>query len=154
GSTTWDWGATAATIPLSPPPLLHLLRHPEPSRGGAWVHRRLARARPDRPRGEDAQHRLLATGADREVGRAGAAARLFPEPMLDDAVLQRVEADHGETTTRPEHLDGGRERVLERVQLLVHRDPQSLENAFGRVALAEPRGSGDRRLDDVDELAG
>ena len=73
--------------------------------------------------------------------------------MLDDAVLQRVEADHGESTTRPEHLDGGRERVFERVQLLVHRDPQSLENALGRVALTEPGGSRNRRLDHVDELA-
>ena len=74
---------------------------------GARVHRRLAGARPDRPRREDAHHRLVATDADREVGRARAAARLLPEPVLDDPVLQRVEADHGETTTRPEHLDGG-----------------------------------------------
>src|SRR5262249_23927603 len=105
------------------------------------------------PNTRSAQHRLMATDADREVGRAGTAARLLPEPMLDDAVLQRVEADHGETTTRPEHLDGRRERVFERVQLLVHGDPQGLENALGRVALTEPGRRGDRRLDHVDELA-
>ncbi len=39
-------------------------------------------------------------------------------------------------------------------ELVVHRDAKRLEDALGRMALAESRRCRDRRLDRLDELAG
>ena len=47
---------------------------------------------------------FLPAHADREVRRAGAAVRLGPEEPLDDPVLERVEADHGDPAARRKHL--------------------------------------------------
>src|SRR5207245_5015795 len=44
------------------------------------------------------------------------------------------------------------ERRLERVELLVDRDPQGLEDALRRMALAEAGRRRDRRLDRVDQV--
>jgi hypothetical protein len=44
-------------------------------------------------------------------------------------------------------------RAVERGELVVHLDAQGLEDALGRMALAEPRGRRDRALDRLDEVA-
>src|SRR5262245_47678589 len=136
------------------PTLLRLLGAPEPGRSGTRVERRFAGARADRPRREDTQDRLVPANADGEVRRAGAASGLLAEEVLDDAVLERVERDHGDAATRPKHLDRSGQRVLEGVELLVHGDAERLEDALGRVTVAEPGGRGNRGFDRVDELAG
>src|SRR5207247_6014130 len=74
-------------------PLPDLLADPQPRGRGAGIERRLAGARSHRPRRQHAQLRLVPAYADRELGRAGAAARPLPERVLDDPVLERVEAD-------------------------------------------------------------
>src|SRR4051812_40558268 len=94
----------------------------------------------------------VAADADREVRRAGAAAFLVAQELLDDPVLERVERNHGEASARTEHFERSRERSLERTELVVHRDAKRLEDALRRMAFAEPGRRGDRRLDRVDEL--
>ena len=128
-------------------------RGAQPRRRRARVRRELGRARPDRPALDRAQLRLVAADADREVGRARAAALLLAQELLDDPVLERVERDHREPAARPEHLERRGQRRRERAELVVHRDPQRLEDALRGMPLAEPRGRGDRALDRVHELA-
>ena len=45
-----------------------------------------------------------------------------------------------------QQLPGQRQRAVERAELVVHRDPDRLEDALGRVAAAEaaPRGAASR----------
>ena len=87
---------------------------------------------------------VRAAGAAREVGRAGAAVLAVAQEALDDPVLERVERDHREAAVRTQHLERGRERALERAELVVDLDPQRLEDALGRVALAEAGRRRDR----------
>ena len=54
----------------------------------------------------------------------------------------------------PEHLERGGKTRLERLELVVHLDPQRLEHPLRRMPLAEPCRRRDRRTDDVDELPG
>ena len=91
--------------------------------------------------------------ADGEVGRARAAVLLAAQELLDDPVLERVERDHAEPAAGPQHLERGGQRALERAELVVDLDPQRLEDALGRMTLAEPRRRRDRRLDHLDEIA-
>src|SRR5918999_6600330 len=65
-----------------------------------------------------------------------------------------MEADHADPAAGPEHSHGRGERGLERGELVVHGNAERLEDALRGVAVAEPRGSRDRLLDGVDELAG
>src|SRR6185312_16746394 len=127
-------------------------RGPQPRRGRSRVAGRLPRAGPDRPARRRPQHRLLAADADRKVGRASAAVLLVAEETLDDPVLQRVEADHREPAARIQEVDRGRQRILERRQLVVHRDPERLEDPLRRMTVAESRRAGNRGLDRVDQL--
>ena len=76
------------------------------------------------------------------------------QEALDDPVLERVERDHGEPAARPQHLERCGQPALERAELVVDLDPESLEDALRRMPLAEAGRRRDRRLDRLDELAG
>src|SRR6478672_11233871 len=102
----------------------------------------LRRRRADRPSRRRAQRRAGAAGTDRELGRTRAPVFLVAQEALDDPILERVEGDDREASVRPEHLERRRERALQRAELVVHLDAQRLEDALGRVAFPEPRGSG------------
>ncbi len=78
---------------------------------------------------------------------------LRTEEALDDPVLERVEADHGEPAAGPQHLERRGQRGLERAELVVDGDPQRLEDALRRMAVAEARRRRDRLLDRLDEVA-
>ena len=90
--------------------------------------------------------------ADRQVGRADAAARACAEEALDATILERVEADPGEHAAVAQQLPGERQRPIELVELVVDGDPQRLEDALGRMAAREARGRGDRRDDRLDQV--
>ena len=89
-----------------------------------------------------------------KLRRARAAARPLAQEALHDPVLERVEADHREPTARPKHLECRGKARLERLELVVDLDAERLEDALRRMPLAEAGRRGDRRPDDVDELAG
>src|SRR3990170_8664425 len=82
---------------------LHLHRRAQASRPGARVDVHLAVRWPHGLAGEDSQLGLLPAHAHRELGRAGAAFRLLAEEALDDAVLERMKADHREAAAGPQH---------------------------------------------------
>src|SRR5439155_27169587 len=92
--------------------------------------------------------------ANRQVGRADAAAGALGEEALDAPVLERVEGDGGEAAAGAQELPRERQRGVELLELGVDRDPDGLEGALGRVAAAEARGRRDRGGDGVDELEG
>src|SRR5262249_10571299 len=100
----------------------------------------------------DPELRFAATPADWQVGRTDTAARCVAEAVLDDAVFQRVERDDGQPAARLDELERVVQAGLELAELVVDGDPQRLEGALGRVALAEARGRRDRGLDHLDQL--
>src|SRR5690242_8567738 len=128
------------------------LGDPELRRGGARVLVELGLARPDRPRVHDPELRLAATAADWQVGRTDTAPRGLPEPLLDQAVLERVEADDRDPPARVDQLEGQLQALSELPELVVDLDPQGLERPLRRVALAEAGGRRDRLLDGLDEV--
>src|SRR3954452_20109550 len=103
-------------------------RGAQPRRRGARVRRQLCRRRLDRPARERPQLRLVPADADREVGRAGTALLARAQEALHDPVLERVEADHGEAAAGAQHLERLGQRGFERAELVVHGDPQRLED--------------------------
>src|SRR5215211_7096496 len=119
--------------------------HPEPRRRGADVRGHLGGRRSHGLAGQEAKSRLVPTDADRKVGRAGATARLGGEEPLHDPVFERVEADDGDPSPRPQKLDDRRQGPFERAELVVHRDPECLEHALGGVP-GRPRNSPPARL--------
>src|SRR5262249_8230908 len=129
--------------------------HPDaqPRRRRARVRGRLASARSNRLAREGAQLRLLAAHAHRKVGWTFAAAFEVAHEALDDAILERVEADHRKPAARPEHRERGGKGGLERAELVVDRDAERLEDAFCGMAVAEARGGRNGRLDRLDEVA-
>src|SRR5439155_4886668 len=102
-------------------------------------------ARADRLPVQPPQLGLTTAHADGEGRRADAPALEPLEEPLHDPVLERVKRDHRETAAGPQHLERGRKRLLELAQLVVHGDPQSLEDAPRRMPVAEPRWSRNRR---------
>src|SRR5207302_1327644 len=103
---------------------------------------------------ERPNHRLLAAHADREVRRALTAALEASHPSLDDPVLERVEADHRDTSSRAEHLERGRQRCLQGAEFVVDGDPQRLEDTLRRMTVAEAGRRRDGGADRLDEVAG
>jgi hypothetical protein len=63
-----------------------------------------------------------------------------------------VEADHGDSASRAEHLERGGKTDLERLELVIHLDPQRLEDALCRMSLTEARRRRDGCANHVDEL--
>src|SRR6185503_330838 len=70
----------------------------------------------------------------REPGPGRVLAAAGSHEALDDAVLERVEADHDETSARLQCDDGLRKRALDLAELIVQVDAQRLESARRRMA--------------------
>jgi hypothetical protein len=85
--------------------------------------------------------RLVPADADREVGRARAAALAVAHEGLYDPILERVEADHREPAGRPQSFECCGQRTLERTELVIDRDAQGLEDALRRMTVTEARGA-------------
>ena len=93
------------------------------------------------------------------MGRTNAVARLAREELFDDPILERLERDHDDPSTRAENAHGRRESVLEVRELVVDRDAESLEDARRGIDAARPPrlhagdetaeivGSSERRFD-------
>src|SRR5439155_13325570 len=132
---------------------LGLYSHAESRGRRSRVSRRLSGVRADRlPRGR-AELRSLAAHADREVGRTLAAAFAIAHEALDDPILERMEADHREPATGPQHRERGRQRGLEGAELVVDGNPERLEHALGGMTVSKAGRSRNRRLDRLDEVA-
>ena len=146
--------AAARAIRRSPPS--ELACGAQAARLGARVVCDLAGRRHDGAAGDQLGLGLAPAHADREVGRADAAARALGEEALHAPVLERVEGDRREPAALAQHLPRERERAVERVELGVHRDPDRLEHSLGRAAGAEAPAHGGRQrgLDRGNELAG
>src|SRR5581483_8706769 len=131
GRTAGSTAAAAAwaceTVDIEAP-LSDLRTDAEARRLRARIACHLRGRRPDRPPRRRAQRRTRPAHADREVRRAGAPVLLPAEELLDDAVLERVERDHPESASRPQHLESGRKRPLESAQLVVHLDAKGLKD--------------------------
>src|SRR5579872_4439532 len=81
---------------------------------------------------EDAKPGQAATDAW-VSGRADATTGLGPEEPLDDAVLQRVEADDHEPAAALEQTHRLLQRALQPIQLVVDGDSKRLKDASGGV---------------------
>ena len=60
----------------------------------------------DRLAGDDLDLRFFTAYAHGEVLRTGTALRLVAHKLLDDAILQRMEGDHAESSALVEQLKG------------------------------------------------
>jgi len=78
----------------------------------------------------------MAAGADRLPRRADAVARLSLNEGLDDAVFQRVIAEHRKTAKVAQEAVGLRERVSQAEEFLINCDPKGLKRPGGGVGLA------------------
>src|SRR5579859_8163166 len=136
-----------------PTPSLGLDRRAQARRGGPRVGRNRTLARPNRAALDRAQQRLRPADADRKVRRTRAAALAVAQELLHDPVLERMEADHRKPTPGPQHLERRRQCRLERAELVVDGDPESLKDALGGMTLAEPHRSGHRGPDRLHEVA-
>src|SRR5690606_32533091 len=85
----------------------------------------------------------------RQPGIPRVAARRAREMPLDDPVLERVEADHDETSARRAQRLGLLERGFERVELAIHRDADRLKDAGCGMNLR--LAASDRTRDDLGE---
>ena len=86
---------------------------PQASRLRSGVGRDLARGGHDRASVHELRLRRVAAHADRQVGRAEAAARLLGEEALDAPVLERMERERGDAAADLGDLPRQRERVVE-----------------------------------------
>ena len=80
------------------------------------------------------------------------AARFARHEALDDAVLERMEADDDEPSALGEQRDALREAALERAELVVERDANRLEGARRRVNARTSRLPAGVRRDEAREL--
>ena len=90
--------------------------------------------------GEVAQARAPTANAGGKLGRADAAANLTADEGLDDAVLQRVEADDDEAAAGGQNVHRAREGGLQAGELVVDGDAQGLEGACSGVDAAGVAG--------------
>ena len=92
-----------------------------------------------------------------QIGKSGGHVQP-PSCLRRNCLTSRSSSEWNEMTREPaaraEHLERRRQRPLDRAELVVHLDPQCLEDALGRVPLAEARRRGNRGLDRLDEIAG
>ncbi len=95
---------------------------------GSRVGGDLGVGRRDRWPGDETEARIASADADRQLGRADAAATLGLEEPLDDPVLERVVAEDDEAAPGSEEVEGGCQTGRQRVELLVDGDPQRLED--------------------------
>ena len=65
-----------------------------------------------------------------------------------------MERDHCEPPLGAEHVEGGRQSILELTELVVDRDAERLEDALRRMAVSEARRRRDGGADQLDQLTG
>src|SRR5262245_26398304 len=116
---------------------------------GPWVGGELGGPRRQAFRRDEPKPRGAAADADWSDGRAGAATPFGLQEALDHAVLERGVAEDDEPAAGPEQVDGGCEAGFERLELLVDRDPESLERA--RRWMDPAATGGTPRRDPLDE---
>ena len=90
------------------------------------------------------------------TGKSGGQVQPFARSWRNRLTIRSSSEWNEITARRPPGrsiCERGRERCLERAELVVDGDAESLEDALGRMALTETRRCRDRRLDRVDELA-
>src|SRR5206468_3414082 len=80
-------------------------------------------------------------------------ARRGPRPSSGTRRRRKGTGGGGEAPAGTQHFERSRQRLLELAQLVVDGDPERLEDALRRMTVAEPSGCGDRRADDVHEVA-
>ena len=133
--------------------------------------RRAARRRPERERGLSATSPGVGLTA-RRVSSSASGVRPQPHTGMSGGQMQPRARSARKRLTRRSSSEwkeiaasrpsvaqdgpGGGQRAVERLQLLVHRDANGLEDALGRVAASEaPADRGRQRgLDGIDQLAG
>jgi hypothetical protein len=96
----------------------------------------LGRAGLDGLAGQDLERDDTATDADGRARRARAAACSRSEVLLDDAIFYGVVRDHDQPASASKRADGCFQSRTECSELVVHRDPQRLEDTGGRVVPA------------------
>src|SRR2546422_5038241 len=101
----------------------------EPGGTSPRVRPQLVRGGPLRLLGQHPPERPPPARAHGLARRAHARLAPVPEGALHDAILARVIADHAQPPARLERRAQRRERQLDLLQLLVHRDAQRLEEA-------------------------
>src|SRR5690554_5853322 len=137
------WGSSYVT--------LHPLSDAQLGAPRAGVALDLLVGRGDRLARDDLKPRLVIAHTARRFRRADAIARLLPHEVLNNAVLQRMEADNRQPAARLEQAHGLRQRALQRAEFVVDRDAQRLKRARRRVdALPRARHGS---LDDLRQLA-
>ena len=87
----------------------------------------------------------------RQVARAGRIAGAVGDEALDDAVLERMEGDHGQPAAGLQHALGRKQRPRQLAELVVDEDAQRLEDARRRMDLVA-RLAADMRLDRVGKV--
>src|SRR2546426_8197056 len=123
--TATQWRPLAIAGPVLP---CHL-EGPELRRAGPRVVAHLGGPGTDRLAREQAAQRAPAAGAHGLPWRADARPAPIAERVLDDAVLARVVGDHRHAAAGQERGAERRQRELELLELLVHDDPQRLEQS-------------------------
>jgi len=118
--------------------ILYLLSDPQFGTAGAGIQVDFFFGRRDRPPGFFQDTGFMTAGADWLAGWADAILAFQAEKLFDHAILQRMEADDCQPTTRTESLYCHGEHPLQRLQLAVHGDAQSLEGLCGWMMGAMP----------------
>src|SRR5687768_15995489 len=131
---------------------LRLHRNAEPARCRANVDCHLGRCRANGFLRHQTNSRFLSAHAHREIGRAGATARLASEEALHDPIFERVEADDSDAPAWPQHAQDRREGPLQRAEFVVDLDPKGLEDPPGRMPVSKTPRSGNRFADRLDQL--
>src|SRR5690606_10942688 len=77
--------------------------------------------------------------------------RIPAKRLFYDPVLERVEADHGEPSARPQYIRKYTQRFGQNFQLMIHGNPQRLEGAGGRID-PQSGGAGNTGADELCHL--
>ena len=96
-----------------------------------------------------------ANGQPGERGVAGVRLRRAGQELLDDAVLERVEADDGHPCVRGQRRHDGGQRLRDFRQFAVHENPKGLEGPRGRILTPiTPRARADGLRHECRQLPG
>src|SRR5213076_1532440 len=125
------------------------LERAEMRRAGARVGANLVGPRPDGSLCQQPAERTPPAGAHRLARWTNATLRPIAERVLDDAVLARMVGDHRDPAARHERCSQRRKRQVELLELLVHHDPQRLEQPR---ELRRPGARPQRLADRVHEI--
>ena len=115
-------------------PCVSLLGRVGAGRSGAAAWRVVAllvRAGAYRAAMERPQQIRPSAGADRQIARAGAAAREIEEGVFHDPILERVKRYTGDPPAGTQAGGQALDQLAQSLKLAVHFDPQRLERARG-----------------------